>query len=99
MHWPLFKRISHEVTVMNPYFIWKPDALSVMGFHPFHKCVVTMKMLDRGSIVDDMDDEYAMGESTILDCVKEFTSTIVDQMLQRCNTLLLRMKLRNFQGC
>jgi hypothetical protein len=50
----------------------------VMGFHPFHKCVIATKMLGHASIADDMDDEYAMGESTILDCVNEFTSTIVD---------------------
>jgi hypothetical protein len=37
-----------------------------------------MKMLGHGSNADDMDDADAMWESTILDCVKEFTSTIVD---------------------
>jgi hypothetical protein len=27
---------------------------------------------------DDMDDEYTMAESTFLECVNEFTRTIVD---------------------
>jgi hypothetical protein len=78
MHRPLFEQINHKVATMNPYFLCKPDALGVMGFHPFHKCVIATKMLGHASIADDMDDEYAMGESTILDCVNEFTSTIVD---------------------
>jgi hypothetical protein len=42
-----------------------------MEFHPLHKCVVTLKMLGRDSIADDMDDTYAMRERTIFMCVKE----------------------------
>jgi hypothetical protein len=49
-----------------------------MGFHPMHKCAIAMEMLGRGSIANGMDDAYVMGESTILYCVKEFTSTIMD---------------------
>jgi hypothetical protein len=61
-----------------------------------------MKMLGHGSNADDMDDADAMWESTILDCVKEFTSTIVD--LYEGEYLLPpnateRMKQGDFQGC
>jgi hypothetical protein len=52
--------------------------IDVMEFHPRHKCVVAMKILCRGSIADDTDDSYAMGESTALECVKEFAHTIVN---------------------
>jgi hypothetical protein len=44
----------------SDYFMRKLDALGVMGFHALHKCVMAVKMLGRGSIVDDMDDMYAM---------------------------------------
>jgi hypothetical protein len=37
-----------------------------------------MKIPGHGSITDDMDDSYAMGESTALECVKEFAHTIID---------------------
>jgi hypothetical protein len=78
MHRHLFNHISQDVAQRNAYFRQKPDGLGVMGFHPRHKCVVAIKILGRGSIADDMDDSYAMGESTTLECVKEFTHTIVD---------------------
>jgi hypothetical protein len=55
----------------------KVDALGVIELHPLHKCVIAVKMLGRGSIADDMDDLYAVEESIVLECVKEFTHTIV----------------------
>jgi hypothetical protein len=60
------------------YFMRKPNTLGVMRFHALHKCAMSVKMLGCGSIVDDMDVAYTMAGSTILECVKEFTSTIVD---------------------
>jgi hypothetical protein len=77
MYQPLFNQICCDVVVRNPKFLHKPDALGVTRFHQLHKCVVDMKMLGHGSNADDMDDVYAMGESVILDCVKEFTSALV----------------------
>jgi hypothetical protein len=75
MHSPLFQQICVMVAMRNAYFIQKSYALGVKGFHPLHKCVVSVKMLGRGSIANDMDDAYAMGEGTVLECVKEFTHT------------------------
>ena len=61
----------------NEYFRQKPDGLGRMGFHGKHKCVVAMRMLAYGSIADALDDGYAMAESTVLECVKEFARTVI----------------------
>jgi hypothetical protein len=34
-------------------------------------------MLAYGSIADALDDSYAMAESTVLECVKEFARTVI----------------------
>jgi hypothetical protein len=38
------------------------------------------KMLGRDSTTVDMDDAYAMGESIVLECVKEFTQKLLTSM-------------------
>jgi hypothetical protein len=64
----LFHHICSEVVPRNEHFTRKLDALGVMRFHPLHKCVVTVKMLGRGSIVDDTDDKYTMAKSSLGVC-------------------------------
>jgi hypothetical protein len=61
MHRHLFHWICRDVAATNPHFMQKPDALSVTGFHPLHKCVVAVKILGHGSFADGMDDTRAMG--------------------------------------
>jgi hypothetical protein len=52
MNRSLFHHICGKVVARNKHFTRKPDALGIMRFHPPHKCVLTVKMLGRGSIVD-----------------------------------------------
>lgn len=73
----LWDKISREVIAANEYFWHKPDGLGKWGFHGGHKCIVAMRMLAYGSIADALDDGYAMAESTVLECVKEFARTII----------------------
>jgi hypothetical protein len=42
-----------------------------------HKCVVAMRMHAYGSFADALVDGYAMAKSTMLQCVREFASTII----------------------
>ena len=69
--------IYQMLAANNEYFRQKPDGLGRMGFHGKHKCVVAMRMLAYGSIADTLDDGYAMAESTVLECVKEFARTVI----------------------
>ena len=73
----LFDMIYQMLAANNEYFRQKPDGLGRMGFHGKHKCVVAMRMLAYGSIADALDDGYAMAESTVLECVKEFARTVI----------------------
>ena len=73
----LWYKICREVCAAKRYFMFKPDAVGKMGFHGGHKCVVAMRMLAYGTIADALDDGYAMAESTVLECVREFATTII----------------------
>jgi len=73
----LWEKLRREVCAAKRYFMFKPDAVGKMGFHGGHKCVVAMRMLAYGTIADALDDGYAMAESTVLECVREFATTII----------------------
>jgi hypothetical protein len=73
----LFNRIYEKLAAKNEYFQQRPDGIRRLGFHGKHKCVVAMRMLAYGTIADSLDDGYAMAESTVLECVKEFASTVI----------------------
>ena len=47
-----------------------------MGFSPLHKCTAAMKMLAYGTAADSFDDVLKMGESTVLQIVKEFVKIV-----------------------
>jgi hypothetical protein len=78
-----------------------------MGFHGKHKCVVAMRMLAYGTIADSLDHGYAMAESTVLECVKEFASTIISEFEEdylrppnqaELNRILAENEARGFPG-
>ena len=73
----LWDKICREVCAAKRYFMCNLDAIGKMGFHGGHKCVVAMRMLAYGTIADALDDGYAMAESTVLECVREFATTII----------------------
>lgn len=78
MDLPLWEKICNEVQAANEFFMGKPDAVGKMGFHGMHKCTVAMRMLAYGSFADALDDGYAMAKSTVLQCVREFASTVIE---------------------
>lgn len=107
MNRDLWEKITTEVIAGNEFFWQKPDGLGRMGFHGLHKCVVAMRMLAYGSIADALDDAYEMAESTVLKCVKEFASTIIELYEKdylrpptetELATILAENKARGFPG-
>jgi hypothetical protein len=62
MFQPLFLRICNNLTAHNPYFHKRTDALGLPVFDGMHKCLVAMRMLANGTIMDSLDDGYSMAE-------------------------------------
>jgi hypothetical protein len=73
----LFLWIVEDVTTKNQYFVQKRDAYHHLVFSPLQKCTTAMKMLAYGRPTDFLDDVIRMGESTILECLKKFSSTLI----------------------
>jgi uncharacterized membrane protein len=67
--WTWQRGISISCTNMMPWELW--------DFMPFTN-VSWLSKCCRCSIAEDMDVVYAIGKNTILECVMEFTSTLVE---------------------
>jgi hypothetical protein len=103
----LFDMIFERLAEKSEYFHQKANGLGRMGIHGKHKCVVAMRMLAYGSIADALDDGYAMAESTVLECVKEFASTVISVFEEdylrppnqaEFNRILMENEARGFPG-
>lgn len=75
----LFERIMSrlvEDTHCN-YFVQKPDATGLLGFLPEQKVTCALRMLAYGSSADQLDEFIRMGESTALETMKTFCSSVI----------------------
>jgi hypothetical protein len=73
----LFLRIVDEVIAKNRFFQQRRNVAGQLGFSTLHKCTVVLKMLAYGGPADELDDHLKMGESTILETLKEFVMTMI----------------------
>jgi hypothetical protein len=85
----LFFWIMEEVTAKNNYFKQKCKVVGQIGFSALHKCVVAMKMLAYGGSTNSLDDHLKIGESTVLETMKEIDE--IEHILQH-------NKARGFSG-
>ena len=74
----MFLDICHAVSAKNKYFERKVNTAGLSGFATAHKVTAALRMLAYGGPADRLDDYIRMGESTILECVDEFTRTAVE---------------------
>jgi hypothetical protein len=74
----LFHDIVRKIAAKKKYFQLSRDAAGVLSFSPDHKCAVGIKMLAYGGPADSMDEYLKMGESTVLETLKEFALAVVD---------------------
>ena len=74
----MFLQIVDEVTAKNTFFKQRRNATGPLGFSPLHKCTVALKMLAYGGPADELDDHLKMGESTVLETLKEFAMTVIE---------------------
>jgi hypothetical protein len=73
----LFFWIMEEVTAKNNYFKQKSNVVGQISFSALHKCVVAIKMLVYGGSTDSLDDHLKMGESSVVETMKEFACTVI----------------------
>jgi len=104
----MFLDICHAVSAKNDYFKRKCNAAGLPGFTTVQKVTAALRILAYGGAADRLDEYFHMGESTILESVREFTSTMIDiygdwylrqpmrRMLQSC---WQRLKRGDFLGC
>ena len=63
-------RIVDALSNLYPYFQQRVDALGRKGLSPLQKCTAAMRMLAYGVSADAVDDYVRIGESTVIECLK-----------------------------
>jgi hypothetical protein len=75
----MFFDISHAVAIRNRYFRRRVNAARVPGFTTLQKVIIVVHMLAYGGPADPLDEYICMDESIILECVRQFTRTMVQE--------------------
>lgn len=75
----LFLRIVDAVTLHDPYFVQKPDAVGRLGLSPLQKCTAAIRMLAYGTPADLQDEYLRLSESTALESLERFCSAVHHQ--------------------
>ena len=66
----VFHHIVDALSNLDPYFQQRVDALGRKGLSPLQICTATMRMLANGVSADAVDDYVRIGESTVIECLK-----------------------------
>lgn len=77
MQQSLFLEIEDKLAAANKFFRQKRNAAGVLGFSSRQKCTVALRMLAYGGPADFLDEGLRMGESTVLQTIKEFAKTVL----------------------
>lgn len=74
----LFDRIHDGVLAHDDYFKQKYNAARIPGLSPYQKMTSAMRQLAYGMPADTVDEYLRIGESTSIDCLKNFCIAIID---------------------
>ena len=72
----LFLRIVDSITLFNPYFKQRVDAVGHMDLLALQKYIATMRMLVHGRAADAIDQHYRLRKSMALEGMKRFIRVI-----------------------
>ena len=72
----LFLRIVTDLENRYAFFQRRVDATGRAGFSAIVKCTAALRMLAYGCSADMLDEVLRMGQSTILECLREFVNGI-----------------------
>ncbi|XP_048568886.1 uncharacterized protein LOC125549535 [Triticum urartu] len=78
MRRPLFLRIVNALGEWSPYFTTRTDALNREGLSPLQKCMAAIRQLAYGTPADSLDEYLKIGETTAVDCLKNFVQGVID---------------------
>ncbi|XP_057426612.1 uncharacterized protein LOC130720046 [Lotus japonicus] len=85
----VFLRIVEALGSYNPYFLMSVDAVGRQGLSPLQKYTAAIRMLAYGSPADSVDEYVRIGESTAIECLKNFVEGVCEvfggQYLRRPN--------------
>jgi hypothetical protein len=74
----LFKHIATEVMKFDRFFEQRRNAAGELGYSTYQKVINALRMLAYSISEDLIDDNFVMGESTAIMCVKFFAVAIVN---------------------
>ncbi|XP_075670194.1 uncharacterized protein LOC142639957 [Castanea sativa] len=74
----LFLNIISKVETHDPYFVQKRNCGKKLGLSSFQKITAALKMLAYGVTGDFMDEYVRIGETTVLQSLEKFVTTMVD---------------------
>ncbi|XP_068345132.1 uncharacterized protein [Pyrus communis] len=103
----VFECLLRDVPQVNPYFRQKLDRTGRLGFSPYQKVTIALRMMAYGSPANSMDETHSMYESTCLNTLQQFCDTIVqvhkDEYLREpnqedLNRFLRKAEDRGFPG-
>ncbi|XP_073360432.1 uncharacterized protein [Aegilops tauschii subsp. strangulata] len=74
----VFDRLYDAIRSYDDYFILKKDAVGMIGFHGYQKCMTTHRMLGYDTAADSWDEYLRMSESTCGDAMVRFATAMVE---------------------
>lgn len=79
----LFRNILEEIQHHNLFFVQRRDATGRLGASAVQKMTAALRVLAYGASADSIDEYVRLGESTIIECVKQFCCSIVELYSER----------------
>ena len=73
----LFTHIVDALSTRYEYFQQRYDGLDRRGLSPLTRCTAAMQMLAYSIVTDCVDEYLKIGESTALECLKNFAARVV----------------------
>ncbi|CAN1302976.1 Protein ALP1-like [Linum perenne] len=74
----LFLRIVESLSNYSEYFRPRVDAANKRGLSPLQKCTAAIRQLAYGTPADHYDEYLRIGESTAIECLKQFCRCIIE---------------------
>ena len=74
----LFLSILHDLEAHDDYFVQKRDCTGKLGAYGFQKMTAAMRALAYGCVLDSLDENLRMSQSTIDKCVDHFCWAIIE---------------------
>ncbi|KAF0776282.1 hypothetical protein AaE_000018 [Aphanomyces astaci] len=72
----LFLHVMNIVAAHDPYFTQRRDAVGKLGLTSHQRVAACIRHLATGTALDDLDDRYRIGESTMRESLRRFCKAV-----------------------